>query len=417
MHVTQRRPRLLMVTHRVPHPPNCGDRIRTWNTLNQLAADFDIHLACLCDEPVHLQSWRALARLTHTVAIQPLGKARRLLGGAASLLTGGSISEGAFYTASLQKTIDEWVADRAFDAALAVCSSTAGYIEHLPISRKVLDLVDVDSQKWADYAASSRGLGRLLFGLESRRLARTEQRLAGVFQTIALTTEREAELFARIAPAANTIVVPNGVNLPVPTPLPIAPPVAVFTGMLDYRPNVEGISWFAREIWPAVRSAIPAAQLRIVGRSAGEPIRRLAQIPGVRLIGEVDDVQRQLDAAHVAIAPLSIARGVQNKALEAMAAGRPVIVTPAVAAGITGAQHGRELLVADSTAQWIESTKQMLKPNMAATLIGRAARRFVERHHRWDECVSPLVEALLPPKPAVLDIEQPITLARIAHAA
>ncbi len=394
------KPKLLMVTHRVPHPPNRGDRIRTWHLLRELSAQFDIHLACIADEPVSFDSWREMKKHAVELAIEPGSRLSRYTRGFASLASGRSFTEGAFFSPALKATIDRWAADHAFDAALGVCSSTARYIQHLPIARKVLDLVDTDSRKWADYADASRGPARSLYQLEAERVAQCEREIGRNFDAVTVVTQREAQSFSDIAPLANVVVAANGVDRSFFSPRFHQPePVAVFTGVLNYRPNVEGITWLARHIWPHITQNIAGARLRIVGRDPSRAVQRLAEINGVEVIGSVPDVRPYLHEAAVAVAPMRIARGVQNKVLEAMSMALPVVTTPQAAAGVH-ARDGEEFLVADSSNQWIEGLTNILTNTHFARTLGQAARQFVDSTHRWDQCLRPLCE-LLHGEPAV----------------
>lgn len=389
------RPRVLMVTHRFVHPTDRGDRIRTWHTLCELARYADVSLACLADEPVRSASWEAVYEKVERLAIEPAPPAAAARGLARSLTTGRSATEHAFYSPALHRTIREWAEDTDFDAALAVCSSTARYLDGLPIAQRMVDLIDVDSRKWADYADHARGPRRWVYRREARKLAALEAAIADRHD-LAITCDREAKLLREAAPEAKITVVRNGVDLPAPPrPAGQSSPIVVFTGMLDYRPNVEGLRWFCENVWSDVHAAVPEAEFHIVGRSAGRAVERLAAAPGVRLVGEVVDTAPCLTNARVAVAPLQIARGVQNKALQAMAAARPVVTTPAVQAGL--AVNGRcPAIVPTDAGAWVATLVELLTASPLATAFGTRGRLFVDQHYRWSETIAPLLSRLLP---------------------
>jgi len=208
------RPSVLMLTHRVPFPPNRGDRIRSLHILKHLAARADVSLACLADEPVEPATRQALQPLCHRLAIAPLGR-RRWLSAATHVATGKTATEGLFRNRTLGRQIRQWAQEAPFDAALVFCSSMAQYVRHSGVAAQqiVLDLVDVDSEKFRSYAQAARGPKRWLYTLESRRLRRLEARLASESKAVTLVSESEAELFRRLCPNDRTYAAPNGVDL------------------------------------------------------------------------------------------------------------------------------------------------------------------------------------------------------------
>ncbi|MFP4223917.1 MAG: TIGR03087 family PEP-CTERM/XrtA system glycosyltransferase [Phycisphaeraceae bacterium] len=389
-----RRPRVLMLTHRVPYPPDRGDRIRSDRLLRELARRADVSLACLSDEPVTAAQRTHLADLTMRLEIAPLNSLACRARGGVALATGRAITPAWFTRPGLARTIRRWHADQPFDAALAFCTSTADYLRHLPGVPAVLDLVDVDSAKWAEYASQTRGLKRWIYAAEARRLVRVEK--GDGFRSVAVISEPEAAVYReRVGSYRELVVAGNGVDLdrfrPSPDP---GEPVAVFTGLLSYRPNAEACQWLVERVWPGVREKFPAARLRLVGRGAGPELEALAGVPGVELVGEVEDVAGELAAAAVAVAPLRIARGVQNKVLEAMAAGRPVLCTPQALEGIDAAP-GRDLLVAEAAADWVHRLAELLSDAGLRRRFADAGRSRVESRYDWSAALAPLVDAVL----------------------
>lgn len=388
--------RILYLVHRVPYPPNRGDRIRSYHLLRYLAERAEVHLATLADEPTPSDTITELNRLCAAVAIEPLGTTRWLRA-AASLARGRSATEGLFQSAALRSTIREWSRRKPFDAVVVFCSSMMQYaslneLSGLPI---VVDLVDVDSQKFHDYARVRRGPKRWLYQLEGRRLRALEQSLPTRVKAVSLVSEAEADIYRSFCPNDRTLAIPNGVDLAYFQPRDPSSrrPRCVFVGALDYPPNIEGIRWFCREAWPRIRRQCPQATLAVVGRNPDPAVRQLASLPGVEIHGSVPDIRPHLADACVTVAPLQIARGVQNKVLEAMAMARPVIASPGAAEGLA-VVAGTDLLIASTAEEWASAVCDTLDDTRRQQALGAAGRRFVESRHDWGSCLGRFAEVL-----------------------
>ena len=263
--------------------------------------------------------------------------------------------------------------------------------------RRVLDMVDVDSEKWRAYAAGARAPMRHVWSREARTLLAFERQAAAAFDHTLLVSREEAARFAELAPevAGRIGWVDNGVDLARFDPtLPFPPasgPTLVFTGRMDYRPNVEAVTWFAEAVLPLVRAATPAAEFLIVGARPAPEVVALARLPGVTVTGEVADTRPFIAAAAACVAPLRIARGIQNKVLEAMAMARPVICSPQAFEGVH-AVAGQDLLIADSPAAWAERIDAVLAGRHPG--LGQRARRAVETGHDWTVTLRGLDAAL-----------------------
>lgn len=391
--------KILYLVHRIPYPPDRGDRIRSYHLLKYLAGRGQVDLACLADEPVTPEQEASLARLCRRVCIAPLTRTGRWFRAAASLGTGRSASEGLFYSPRLSATVETWATDTSYDWVVAFCSSMRSYLElgQWDGAQRVVDLVDVDSQKWFDYASEARGLKRWLFELEGRRVRRLEARLARRAQVLLTVSSPEAELMRRISPDANVWAIANGVDLDYFSPVPgaaITPFSCVFVGALDYRANIEGIVWFCREVWPGVVERFPGATLALVGRNPVAAVRKLAAGAGVELVGQVPDVRPYVARAAVVVAPLRVARGIQNKVLEAAAMGKVTVCSGPALEGLA-LSPGDETLRADEPAEWFAAIARLFENADERARLGAAARAFVERHHCWNERLSLLDELLI----------------------
>jgi sugar transferase (PEP-CTERM/EpsH1 system associated) len=294
----------------------------------------------------------------------------------------------------MHQQLRSWAREVAFDVVVAFSSSMAQYALAVPAGRRVLDLCDRDSQKWLDYAKFSTLPARLLYRAEGRRLAQLEERWLNDFDATIVITEAEAGALREKAPVGKLHVIGNGAH--------IAPgdkgrsgalsatrearprgPIVGFVGAMDYRPNIDGVHWFVDRCWPRVRARFPTALFRIVGRSPVRSVRRLARSPGVVVVGEVADVASEVPRFDVSIAPLRIARGLQNKVLEAFSYGRPVVATGKVAAGLVSRQ-GVHYLRADTPESFSQAVCDLLDDPAARQRLGRAAREHVAAAYRWD---------------------------------
>jgi polysaccharide biosynthesis protein PslH len=402
--------RLLMLTHRFPYPPNRGDRIRSYNVLRMLCKKFRVTLGCTADEHVHRRELAHIESLCDEVCVAPLDRCGRIMRALKSFASGKSLTEGMFRSPELFQQVSRWQQSEPFDAAFVFCSSMFPYVDNRVFANtpKVVDLVDVDSQKWQQMGRESYAVRKWLYRAESKRVLKLEQRIAAKVNAIVLVSEREAGLFEEAVPIpypkqCNVHGISNGVDshyFSPPTPKPVrnggASQVSalslIFTGVLDYRPNVEGIEWFCRQVLPRLRPTISVC-LTVVGRRPCKRVLDLRSIPGVDVIGEVPDVRPYLCNADVAISPLKIARGMQNKVLEAMAVGLPIVVTPQSAEGIE-ARSGKEWLIADTAAQWHAALVKLATNPAERANIGLAARKLVVNQFSWAARLEHWVEVI-----------------------
>lgn len=389
------RPRVLYLVHRVPYPPNRGDRIRSFHLLRFLADLAEVHLAFLSEGRPDPETIKTLEGYCERVAAVPLGKRVRWIRAAWSWCLGRTITEGLFRSAKFRRTIRSWARQNRFDVVVAVCSSMVQYVDLAgPDGHAlIIDLVDVDSQKWFDYAQHAGALKRRLFQIEGRRLRRLEASLPNRADAMIVTGPHEADLFRSFCPTDRVHVIPNGVDLDYFQADPSGPTTAsqncVFVGALDYRANLDGVTWFCHEIWPRVTRRHPRAEFRLVGSRPGKVARRLARLPGVELVGEVPDVRPYLREATMAVVPLRVARGIQNKVLEAMAMGKPVVATPQALEGIQALPE-MHLALAATSDQWVRAVSRLLDDAYLGRQLGSAARAFVEQEFRWNDQLQPL---------------------------
>ena len=395
--------RLLFLAHRLPYPPDKGERIRAWHMLEHLARDWSIDLGCLSDDPADAQHLPMLRELCRSVHAEPVGP--RITLAARALLRarpGQPLTLGWFHAPGLRAWVDAQLASGEHDAAFVYSSAMAPYVMGARLPHSVLDLVDVDSEKWRAYAAGAAPPRRQLWAREARTLLAFERRAAAAFDHTILVSQAECARFASLAPevAERLSWVDNGVDLarfdPAqlwPNPFTPGRPALVFTGTMDYRPNIAAVTWFAEAVLPVLRGFNPAIEFHIVGTRPTTAVRALAQRPGVHVTGRVADTRPYIAHAAIAVAPLTIARGIQNKVLEAMAMARPVIASPAAFEGVR-ARAGRDLLVAEGVDATVQAVLAVLRGEYPG--LGLAARAAMLRRYDWSMTLRRLDTALQP---------------------
>ena len=334
--------RALVVTQRLPYAPNRGDRLRAYHQIRQLRTrGWTVDVLSLvhdAEEAAEADPMRADGTRVQTATVPHL---RNKIAGAVSLASTRPLTLSLLDSPELPAAIAGLIGDGLPDAILACSSSMAAVALRPPLDAVplVLDFVDVDSEKWRALGATSRWPMSWIYRREHRTLQVFEAHAARAAFASLLTTEREREALVAFAPDVRAEVIPNGIDLdgfrrPADAPRSSEPRV-VFAGVMNYVPNADAAVWLAREIWPLVRARVPTARLDVVGASPSPEVQALDdQAMGVTVTGSVPDVRPYLWRAHVAVAPLRVARGVQNKVLEAAAAGLPCVVTPSVSAGL-----------------------------------------------------------------------------------
>lgn len=395
---------VLYLVHRVPFPPDKGDRIRAYHLLRFLSSRYRVHLATLADEPMNPAIEEGLRPLVARLAVVPLVGWTRWPRALASLALGRTVSEGAFGSAELARIARRWARETRFVCALASASSMVPYLRlpELAGVPAVVDLVDLDSEKWLEYASAGHGPMAWLYRTEGRRLRRLEKGLARWARAITLVSQAEAELYREKCGPGPVHAISNGVDLDYfcPGHAPGGPAAAngreksvVFVGALDYRPNVDGITWFCQEVWPGIERQRRGVKIYLVGRQPVAGVRRLAEIRGVEVVGTVADVRPYLERATLAVVPLRIARGIQNKVLEAMAMGRPVVASPEPLVGLA-AEPERDVLAADTPAAWERQVLRLLDDPALGARLGASGRRYVETHHCWEVRLEPFADLI-----------------------
>ncbi|WP_245857425.1 TIGR03087 family PEP-CTERM/XrtA system glycosyltransferase [Sphingomonas ginsenosidimutans] len=371
---------VLFLAHRVPFPPDRGDKIRGYHILRHLAARARVHLVAFADDPRDRSPAAAFTDMLASHTIVPRTK-KQWRAGLEALASGRPLSLTAFDDDAVRRAVTDVMARQRVTCAYAFSGQMAPY---LPARvRRVMDFVDADSAKFAAYAADARGPMRWMLAREARLLAAFERSVAAAVDASLFVSAEEAALVPGGQPLENGI--DAGFFDPAASFAPVAAPgvpLIVFTGQMDYRPNVEAVTAFVRDTMPQ----LPPAQFAIVGRAPTPSVRALVG-ERVTVTGEVADVRGWLAAADVVVAPLMLARGIQNKVLEAMAMARPVVASAAAAEGI---DHGGALRVAGDAAAMAREIAALLADRDAAAALGRAARARVIARYDWAARLAPL---------------------------
>lgn len=389
---------ILFLCHRIPFPPDRGDKIRSYHLLKRLAEIAPVHVGCFADDARDMSFAPDMAALAASQCILMRDRSR-LAAGLLGLAKGQPLLVSLFDHPELHRWVARTIEQRPIAAVVAYSAQMAHFVPVLPEGmRFFMDFVDFDSAKYAAYGAQGSGPMAWINRREGRVLLDFEKSVAARADVCAFVSEAEAALFRAASGQGRdkVIAMENGVALDYFDPQADFPvverqdgPLLVFTGQMDYRPNVEAVESFARESLPAIRAAHPQARFAIVGRNPAGPVQALADVPGVIVTGAVPDVRGWLAAADVVVAPLRIARGIQNKVLEAMAMARPVVASPQAAEGID-AQDGVHFLIAATPADEASRINALLADRAGADRLAKAARARMEQRYRWSARLADL---------------------------
>ncbi len=420
--------KILFLAHRTPYPPNKGDKIRAFHFLSNLAKSHDVTLIYWVDDR---------RDVAHSTVLQSLCRGRVLpvrlnrfiamCRSVVSLFEGRSITEGYYGSKSFRRAIDYAVRDEHVDAVFVFSSSMAGYAKKLDAKVKIIDFVDVDSDKWGQLADAAPFPASHLYRLEQKRLAQFEVEISEWASMSLFISKIEAELFKQNGGKGVIEFLPNGTELDLRRlPLEQTPFYAsgsrpgesrgarlIFVGTMDYLPNIDAVRYFVEEVFPLVRREDPGAIFEIVGRGPTRAVKRLSKIAGVKVIGAVQDVRAHLLQADVSVAPMRIARGVQNKVLEAMALGVPVVATPVAIEGIE-VQNEEEVLIGRNPDELARQIFRFLRDADLRKNVTKKAWMRMNQLYNW-ESIGVSMERLLTVSPSEMTAERNNDDVSIAH--
>ena len=391
---------LIFIAQRIPYPPNKGCKIRSWNALVRLADHYRVHLGSFIDDPVDWDHEPVIRDLCESHCLLPLGKLRGRIRALRGFWTGEALTIPYFLDSRLARWLRDVRQRHAPKRAYTFSSGVAGYVmgDEWKGTRRVHDMVDIDSDKWIQYASGKSGLPRWIYNREGRKLLEFERRVAAEYDATLFVSEYEADFFRRLCPetAEKTHAMRNGVDCEMfdpargyDDPYPSATEAVVLTGTMDYWPNVEAALWFMEHVLDALLERHPSSHFYVVGANPTRELKQAGERRGMTVTGRVDDVRPYIAHARVVVAPLRIARGIQNKVLEGMAMARPVVASPLALEGIQ-AQAGRDLLVADEPAEFLDTVSYVLREG--AEQIGACGRDLVLREYSWDANFGKLID-------------------------
>jgi len=401
--------KILFLAHRIPFPPDKGDKIRSYQVLQYLAARHEVHLVCLIDNPRDLQAAQELRGTLPNLVyeeLKPLPQRMRML---KALFNRKPLTVSYFYLPRLQAQLDALVTRERFDALFVYSSTMAEYVRGLHIPKRIVDFCDLDSQKFKQYVESSFPPWSWLYHCEGKRLAAYEKEAARAFEHVLFIGPEEQRLFEQNGGGTNTALMSNGVDfaryygdaLP-ETSFEHSPleggittrPYLAFTGAMDYLPNVDAAHWCAREIFPKLKGILPELEFYIIGGNPARKIRKLHEPRnGIFVTGYLPDLRPLLKGARVFVAPMRIARGMQTKILEAIACGVPVVTSANAAHGI-GAKPEKEVLVASTASEYARQVLRLLLNRAEHERLRRQAFTVLRARFDWQKNLA-VLERLL----------------------
>ena len=390
--------KILFLAHRIPYPPDKGEKIRAFHELKFLGTRHTVDLYCFADSEAEAGQQTALSGYCRRIYVETRSRMKKVAGAARSFLRREPLSCGFFFSRKFQAEVLRTLTTETYDVIFVYCSSMAQYVPWPLTTPVVMDFVDIDSAKWSQYAKRSRPPLSWVYDREARTLAAYEERWARVSSSTMVTTRQEAALL-RGEGMPPLEVVSNGVEIPaaqdaeVPEAIRALQPFALFVGTMDYLPNIDAVEYFAEEILPRIRERHPEMSFLIVGRNPTKRVRKLGSKPGVVVTGAVPGVEVYLANCTAVVAPFRIAQGIQNKVLEALAASKPIVSTSGPAAAI-GAKHGETLLVADTAKDFAAAVVALLEEPALCCRFSNGAD-FVRKNFSWHENLNRLEQLLL----------------------
>ena len=383
---------VLFLSHRIPYPPNKGDKIRSWHTLNHLLENHTVHVGFFVDDVEDMKHVSFLEEQCASVTWKYCSPKAQKLAALRGLLNGTSLTENAYPSNRLRKEVVAIIEQQEIDLVYLYSAASWTFLSRVnSFPAIVTDMVDVDSAKWQAYAKEGGFPRSFIYAREGRKLQRFESLVAHGSCATLLASEDEAAFFRSrvdVEDAKSVAGVANGVDVSAflpdnyPKNIEIADRI-IFTGAMDYAPNVQAVTWFADRVFPILKKKKPTMEFVIAGRPVATAVQKLDERTGISVLGAVDDMAQEIAKSAIVVAPLQTARGIQNKVLEGMAMAKPVVCTSLANEGIN-ARNGTETVVADTAEATIEAIIDLLESSEKRTRLGSAARAFVSESFGWE---------------------------------
>lgn len=393
--------KILYICHRFPFPPKRGGKIRPFNMIRHFSTQgHKVTVCSLSRSPAEAKEGEGIRNHCEHFEMASVSNAIQVIRMVARLPVVTPSSMGFFYSPDLQRRIDNLLSTEQFDLIFVHCSSVAQYVENVRGIPKILDFGDMDSQKWLEYANYKPFPLSLGYRLEGKKMEAAEKRLAKKFDMCTATTRAEWETLNSYRSALKSDWFPNGVDAEYfkPDGEGYDPDTLSFIGRMDYYPNQECMFDFCRNTLPLIQARRPQAKLLIVGADPSPAVKKLGELPGVTVTGSVPDVRPYILRSAAMVAPLNIARGTQNKILEAMAMGVPVVTSPAGAGGVD-AENEAHFLVGDSPNTYADACLRIMSAPDERSRLSVSGRERMLTHHDWQASMRRLetiVEHVLP---------------------
>jgi sugar transferase (PEP-CTERM/EpsH1 system associated) len=388
---------ILYLSQRLPYPPNRGDRIPVFHHIRVLSGRHRMHVASLVSGPEEEAHVGELRRWAASVTVARQSRWRSRIGMVWALLTGRPLSIGFFDNRRLREAIKEVIRRERIDAVVVFSSSMAPYVEPLNSLVRVMNFCDVDSCKWSDLAKTEGFPRSWIYRREARKLEDYERRIDAAFAGSCFVTGGEVALFRKLVPGTRAVVVPNGVDHAKFGAVARRPAggTLVFVGVMDYPPNVEAAVFFATKVLPLLRRKSSGIDFVIVGARPAPEVRALGDLPGITVTGFVDDVRVFLARAALVVIPLSVARGVQNKVLEAIASASPVLVSEPVAISLSEALKARVHVAVRKPEPFAEAIERILAlPDGEREAMAKSAQEILLSETTWEASADRLEELI-----------------------
>lgn len=391
--MTDAKPEILFIAHRIPYPPNKGDKIRSWRLLKHLTKKFSVHLACFVDDPEDFVHTRFLSSLCESAVFVSLKPVRSKISSLTGFLTDEALSVCYYRSHEMSRAVKK-IRQRPLVAEVVFSSTMAQYVAAPEKGRvRIVDFCDADSEKWKQYAHDATPVMSWIYQREAEKLENTETTVANWADISFAISPEEAAMFNRRSHIQSKVGWwSNGVDTAYFDP-EVSSSVdgegtdLVFTGAMDYRANIDAVLYFVQNVWPSLRNALPDVTLAVVGSNPAKQILALDKKNGIEVTGRVDDIRPWIKNAKVSIAPMRVARGIQNKVLEAMAMATPVVTTREAAVGIIEDTQNA-INIADNPSDMVSVIIQLLKNDSKRKHAGLLARQAVTTHYDWNRQLS-----------------------------
>ena len=391
---------ILFLAHRIPYPPNKGDKIRSWNFLSRIAKHHTVHAAFFVDDEQDLKYVPVVQKVVASLCFEKVTPLFQKILSLRGFLNGTSLTEFAYPTKKLRKYCSDLISKGEIDYIFLFSAASAVMLPKECTVNMIADLVDVDSEKWKSYSKSAAWPLSLVYAREGRKLAVYEERIVTQADISILVSEDEAKVLRDHIPLLGhkILAVPNGVDTHIfdssKYPTPPSRKSVIFTGAMDYQPNIEAVEWFCQNVWAKIKLRHPGATFTIAGGPDVVRIKKLETYEGVSVLGYVDDMAMVLSEANIVVAPLRTARGIQNKVLEALSMAKPVVATSLANEGIN-AQDDTHLIVANDPVPFANAVNKLLENEERQAGLGRAGRKYVQNHFSWSRSFRTLNNLIL----------------------